>query len=69
MVLLWVTRDPDENVSGWADLFPVPGYMTDGMSVILIGIMLFVLPANNSGLFAIFNCFKKEEDKVDVSKC
>ena len=65
VVVLWVTRDPDENVDGWAELFPVPGYMTDGMSVILIGIFLFVLPLDESGLFAIFNCCKNE--KTDMS--
>ena len=68
VVVLWVTRDPDESVDGWAELFPVPGYMTDGMSVVLIGIMLFVLPLNESGLFAIFNCFRKPENHVDISK-
>ena len=67
VVVLWVTRDPDESVDGWAELFPVPGYMTDGMSVVLIGIMLFVLPVNESGLFAIFNCFRKPENHVDIS--
>lgn len=67
VVILWVTRDPDESVDGWAELFPIPGYMTDGMSVILIGILLFVLPIGESGLFAIFNCFKSEENKVDVT--
>ena len=65
---MWVTRDPDESVDGWAVLFPIPAYMTDGMSVILIGIILFVLPIGDSGLFAMFNCFKNEENKIDVSK-
>ena len=67
VVTLWITRDPDESVDGWAAIFPRPEYMTDGMPVMLVAICLFVLPKGESGLFAILNCFKSEENKIDFS--
>lgn len=68
VVVLWVTRDPSEEVNGWKNAFPEPDWMTDGMSVVFIAIFLFVLPIDQSGLFSIFNCFKSEENKVSMSK-
>ena len=71
LTILWVTREsPDETVmaSGWADYFPIPSIMHDGMTVMFICVFLFILPRNESGLFAIFNCFRSEENKVDISK-
>ncbi len=65
VVIMWVAREPTDG-SGWAYLFPVPGYMTDGMVVILVGICLFVLPIDDSGLFCIFNRFRN--DKISISK-
>lgn len=63
VVIMWVAREPTDG-SGWAYLFPVPGYMTDGMVVILVGICLFVLPIDDSGLFCIFNRFRN--DKISI---
>ena len=59
-VILWISRDPSEDANGWADLFPIPNWMTDGMAVILIAFFLFILPKNKSGLFSIFS------KKVDI---
>jgi len=63
VVIMWVAREPTDG-SGWAYLFPVPGYMTDGMVVILVGICLFVLPMDDSGLFCIFN--RCRTDKISI---
>ena len=41
-------------LKGWKYLFPEPDWMTDGMSVVLIGILLFVLPIDESGRFYSF---------------
>ena len=68
LVILWVTRAPDESVNGWGDYFPNPQYINDGMTVILVSLFLFILPRNDSGLFALINCFKSEENKTDISK-
>jgi len=54
-VVLWISRDPSEDANGWADLFPMPNWMTDGMAVIIIAIFLFILPKRRSGLFTIFS--------------
>ncbi|CAG5098267.1 Oidioi.mRNA.OKI2018_I69.XSR.g15512.t1.cds [Oikopleura dioica] len=64
VVILWIAREPTDG-AGWAYIFPVPSYMTDGMVVILIGICLFVLPIDDSGLFCIFNRFRK--DKISIN--
>ena len=68
VVLLWVTRDPSQEVHGWKYLFPESEWMTDGMSVVFVAIFLFVLPINDSGLFSMFNCLKSEENKIPWSK-
>lgn len=44
VVLLWVFRDPSEDLQGWKYLFPEENWMTDGMSVVFVAIFLFVLP-------------------------
>merc|ERR1712130_875606 len=41
---LWLTRAPGGKGTGWSVLFK-PGFVTDGSSAILIGFLLFVLPA------------------------
>ncbi|CAG5104141.1 Oidioi.mRNA.OKI2018_I69.chr1.g1112.t1.cds [Oikopleura dioica] len=61
-VILWISRDPSEDASGWAELFPVPNWMTDGMAVIIIAIFLFILPKGKSGLFCMFSKNIKIED-------
>ena len=44
VVMLWVFRDPSEDLKGWKYLFPEEQWMTDGMSVVFVAIFLFVLP-------------------------
>ena len=55
VVLLWVFRDPSEEFHGWKYLFPESNWMTDGMSVVFVGIFLFVLPKEPMSTF--FNLF------------
>ncbi|KAK2158809.1 hypothetical protein NP493_1769g00005 [Ridgeia piscesae] len=47
LVAFWVFREPGF-MSGWADLFPT-GYMVDATPAVLIGLLLFVIPANFTG--------------------
>ncbi|XP_035280902.1 solute carrier family 13 member 1 [Anguilla rostrata] len=48
MVLLWLVRNPGF-MPGWAALFPqYSGYATDATVALLLGLMFFIIPANNS---------------------
>jgi len=44
LLILWLTRSPGGKGTGWSQWFR-DGYVTDGSSAILIGFLLFVLPA------------------------
>ncbi|XP_038562885.1 solute carrier family 13 member 1 [Micropterus salmoides] len=45
MVLLWLTRSPGF-MPGWASLFPHhKGYITDATVALLLGLLLFIIPA------------------------
>ncbi|XP_054602486.1 solute carrier family 13 member 1 isoform X2 [Nothobranchius furzeri] len=45
MVLLWLTRSPGF-MPGWASLFPNhSGYMTDSTVALMLGFLLFIIPA------------------------
>lgn len=50
LVILWFFRKPGF-IPGWASVFPEPSYISDGVPAILIGILLFLLPANKTGFF------------------
>ena len=53
VVLLWVFRDPSEDLKGWKYLFPEENWMTDGMSVVFVAIFLFVLPKEPMSEFMV----------------
>jgi len=51
LALLWLFRRPihlgELNIPGWSDLFKHPKWITDGNIAIIIGILLFIIPAKN----------------------
>jgi len=51
LVFLWLFRRPVDlgfvRIPGWSELFPHPEYIKDGNVAILIGILLFLIPAKN----------------------
>jgi len=52
LALLWLFRKPIEIgkhfiIPGWSELFSKPQWITDGNIAILIGILLFLIPARN----------------------
>jgi sodium-dependent dicarboxylate transporter 2/3/5 len=51
LALLWLFRRPIEignlYIPGWSDIFNRPKWITDGNIAILIGILLFIIPAKN----------------------
>jgi len=50
LVLLWFFRDPGF-IPGWIQIFPEPSYITDGVPALLVGTILFFIPAEKSGFF------------------
>ena len=53
LAFLWLFRKPIQigngfHIPGWSQLFPHPDWITDGNIAILIGILLFIIPAKNS---------------------
>ena len=56
LLLFWFFRDPGF-IPGWIQIFPIPDYISDGVPAILIGVILFILPARKSGFF----CGKLED--------
>ena len=57
MVLLWFFREPGF-MPGWAEIFPVPEYISDGVPSLLVGTILFITPAAKTGLFPNIFCGK-----------
>ena len=55
VVMLWVFRDPSEELKGWKYLFPEENWMTDGMSVVFVAIFLFVLPKEPMSKLSIWS--------------
>ena len=49
LVLLWFFRKPGF-MPGWTEIFPEPGFITDGVPALLIATVLFILPAERTGL-------------------
>lgn len=49
LVLLWFFRKPGF-MPGWTEIFPEPGFITDGVPALLIATILFILPAERTGL-------------------
>ncbi|XP_022093209.1 solute carrier family 13 member 5-like [Acanthaster planci] len=53
LALLWFTKElafiPDAN--GWAELFPVPLYVTDATAVVFICFLLFLFPSTLPNMF------------------
>ena len=50
LVILWFFRKPGF-IPGWTTLFPEPSYISDGVPALFIGILLFLLPAEPTGIF------------------
>ena len=49
LVLLWFFRKPGF-MPGWTEIFPEPSFITDGVPALLIATILFILPAERTGL-------------------
>uniref|UniRef100_A0A8B9JD08 Solute carrier family 13 member 4 n=1 Tax=Astyanax mexicanus TaxID=7994 RepID=A0A8B9JD08_ASTMX len=66
MTLLWFTREPGF-VPGWTSLFEKKGYRTDATVSVLLGFLLFLIPARKPWPSAFFNKCKDddEEDEED----
>jgi len=51
LALLWLFRRPVDlgsvHIPGWSSLFKHPGWITDGNVAMLIGILLFIIPARD----------------------
>merc|ERR1719284_1585812 len=47
LVLSWFFREPGF-MKGWIDLFPEPDFITDGVPALLIGTILFLIPAEEN---------------------
>ena len=37
-------------MNGWTEIFPVPSFITDGVPALMIATLLFILPAEKTGL-------------------
>ncbi|KAG9280521.1 solute carrier family 13 member 4 [Astyanax mexicanus] len=61
MTLLWFTREPGF-VPGWTSLFEKKGYRTDATVSVLLGFLLFLIPARKPWPSAFFNKCKVDED-------
>ncbi|XP_062850604.1 solute carrier family 13 member 4 [Trichomycterus rosablanca] len=69
MTLLWFTREPGF-VPGWTSLFEKKGYRTDATVSVLLGFLLFLIPARKPWASASSNrnkveCFKEDEEEED----
>ena len=56
LVLLWFFRKPGF-IPGWTELFPEPSYISDGVPAIFIGFLLFLFPAEESGILSSIRRF------------
>ncbi|XP_007237827.2 solute carrier family 13 member 4 isoform X1 [Astyanax mexicanus] len=61
MTLLWFTREPGF-VPGWTSLFEKKGYRTDATVSVLLGFLLFLIPARKPWPSAFFNKCKVDDD-------
>ncbi|XP_063356495.1 solute carrier family 13 member 4 [Pelmatolapia mariae] len=59
MTLLWFTREPGF-VPGWTSLFEKKGYRTDATVSVLLGFLLFLIPARRP--FSSSSCCKNSDD-------
>ncbi|XP_036432963.1 solute carrier family 13 member 4 [Colossoma macropomum] len=64
MTLLWFTREPGF-VPGWTSLFEKKGYRTDATVSVLLGFLLFLIPARKPWPSAFFSKSKGEDDEED----
>ncbi|XP_037551848.1 solute carrier family 13 member 4 [Nematolebias whitei] len=62
MTLLWFTREPGF-VPGWTSLFEMKGYRTDATVSVLLGFLLFLIPARRP--FSSSSSCKNSEDESD----
>ncbi|XP_037616047.1 solute carrier family 13 member 4 isoform X1 [Sebastes umbrosus] len=61
MTLLWFTREPGF-VPGWTSLFEKKGYRTDATVSVLLGFLLFLIPARRP--FSSSSCRNAESDPL-----
>lgn len=64
MTLLWFTREPGF-VPGWTSLFEKKGYRTDATVSVLLGFLLFLIPARKPWPSVFFSKCKVEDDEED----
>ncbi|KAI4878051.1 hypothetical protein NFI96_011659 [Prochilodus magdalenae] len=64
MTLLWFTREPGF-VPGWTSLFEKKGYRTDATVSVLLGFLLFLIPARKPWPSAFSSKSKGEDDEED----
>lgn len=64
MTLLWFTREPGF-VPGWTSLFEKKGYRTDATVSVLLGFLLFLIPARKPWPSAFFNKCKVDDDEEE----
>ncbi|XP_031438718.1 solute carrier family 13 member 4 [Clupea harengus] len=64
MTLLWFTREPGF-VSGWTSLFEKKGYRTDATVSVLLGFLLFLIPARAPWQSASISKVKEPSDDED----
>uniref|UniRef100_A0A3Q0SPP2 Solute carrier family 13 member 4 n=1 Tax=Amphilophus citrinellus TaxID=61819 RepID=A0A3Q0SPP2_AMPCI len=62
MTLLWFTREPGF-VPGWTSLFEKKGYRTDATVSVLLGFLLFLIPARRP--FSSSSCCKNSDDESE----
>ncbi|XP_004568922.2 solute carrier family 13 member 4 isoform X1 [Maylandia zebra] len=62
MTLLWFTREPGF-VPGWTSLFEKKGYRTDATVSVLLGFLLFLIPARRP--FSSSSCCKNSDDNSE----
>ncbi|KAF7228873.1 solute carrier family 13 member 4 [Nothobranchius furzeri] len=64
MTLLWFTREPGF-VPGWTSLFEKKGYRTDATVSVLLGFLLFLIPARRPFSSSCSSSCKKSDDDDD----
>uniref|UniRef100_A0A1A8GNC5 Solute carrier family 13 (Sodium/sulfate symporters), member 4 n=1 Tax=Nothobranchius korthausae TaxID=1143690 RepID=A0A1A8GNC5_9TELE len=64
MTLLWFTREPGF-VPGWTSLFEKKGYRTDATVSVLLGFLLFLIPARRPFSSSCSSSCKKSDDDSD----
>uniref|UniRef100_A0A3Q1H9S1 Uncharacterized protein n=1 Tax=Anabas testudineus TaxID=64144 RepID=A0A3Q1H9S1_ANATE len=66
MTLLWFTREPGF-VPGWTSLFEKKGYRTDATVSVLLGFLLFLIPARRPFSSSSSSCCKDTADESSES--